>query len=99
MILQMFISAMLLIFMGVTSIFLNEYIIGIIFVIFGFIVFINGVSKIPQYNCLDGELYKFENRNYLKQNQKCEYLNQEIYIRDSKGNLLKPYDLKELLLK
>ena len=91
--------SILIILMGLNLIFKNCFEIGILFIVSGFIIFINGVSKIPQYGCLGGELYKIENRNYLKQNQKCEYLNQEIYIRDSEDNLLKPYDSKEVLLK
>ncbi len=99
MLLMKIVYSIFIVIMGFQLIFTSYFEMGILFIVMGFIVFISGVSKIPQYDCLDGELYKLENRNYLKQNQKCELLNQEIYVRNSEGNLIRPYDLKEALLK
>ena len=70
MLLMKIVYGLLIIIMGFQLIFMSYFERGILFIVMGFIVFISGVSKIPQYDCLDGELYKLENRNYLKQNQK-----------------------------
>ena len=58
MLLMKIVYGLLIIIMGFQLIFMSYFERGILFIVMGFIVFISGVSKIPQYDCLDGELYK-----------------------------------------
>ena len=95
------ISGLIIIFLGINLMFFSPYgmsssTIGFLLFICGLILLIIRISEIPQYKCLNGNLYKIENGNYLNKNQKCEILNESIYIRDLDGNLLKPYESKEV---